>query len=429
MDRAENELLTRTGPGTPCGELMRRYWQPVTLSEDLPPGGAPLALTLMGEEFVLFRDDAGRPGLLDIHCSHRGVDLSYGRVEDGGLRCIYHGWLYDIHGRCLDQPGERGGGKNKESIRHPAYPCIERAGAIFAYLGPGEPPLFPSYQFLTAPEDHTFAIRLFSECNYLQGNEGNIDLAHLSFLHHIRARGDRVFFEGELGSRGAAPERESYETELTEFSVRSYKIQEQAAPDHYHLYVTEFVLPNLTTFGGSGYEIGGYSVNWHVPIDDAHHWKYTFMYGTQEPIDREGLRKTRATMAPGNKPLLNKANRYQQDRNSMKTDSYSGLAANFQIQDLCVTEGMGPVIDRTKEHLTSMDVPMITSRKLLLKAIKDLEQGREPANVARDPEQNRFVLVTCDDLVPNSIPWKEYVKTSVTAKLSSNGGGMEGGAS
>lgn len=109
MDKTENDLLTQTGPGTPCGELMRRYWMPAALSEELPRGGAPLALKLLGEELVLFRDDQGQPGLLGLHCAHRGADLSYGRLEDGGLRCIYHGWLYDIHGRCIDQPGELAG--------------------------------------------------------------------------------------------------------------------------------------------------------------------------------------------------------------------------------------------------------------------------------------------------------------------------------
>ncbi len=110
ISQEENDLLTRTDPGTPCGELIRRDWQPAALSEELPPGGPPLPVRLLGEDLVLFRDDQGRPGLLGIHCSHRGADLSYGRVEDGGLRCIYHGWLYDIHGQCLDQPGEPGGG-------------------------------------------------------------------------------------------------------------------------------------------------------------------------------------------------------------------------------------------------------------------------------------------------------------------------------
>src|SRR5438874_12561532 len=146
---SEYDVLTRTDPGTPGGELMRRYWQPVALSEQLPAGGAPVPLRIMGEDLVLFRDpsagsgQAGQPGLLGLHCAHRGADLSYGRLEDGGLRCIYHGWLYDIHGRCIDQPGELGGGMQRDMIRQPSYPCVERAGTIFAYMGPGEPPLFP----------------------------------------------------------------------------------------------------------------------------------------------------------------------------------------------------------------------------------------------------------------------------------------------
>ncbi len=148
----ENQLLTQTGPGKPCGELLRRYWQPAALSEELPPGGAPLPLTLLGEELVLFRDEQGRLGLIDGHCAHRGADLSYGRLEDGGLRCIYHGWLYDVNGKIIDMPGEADGGKSfRDSICHKAYPVEERGGVIFAYMGPGEPPLFPSYQFLNAP--------------------------------------------------------------------------------------------------------------------------------------------------------------------------------------------------------------------------------------------------------------------------------------
>src|SRR5438034_9498051 len=158
LTEEENELLTRTGPGTPCGELMRRYWQPVALAEELPVGGAPLPVRLLGEDLVLFRTSDASPlegrvegegsnvGCLAIHCSHRGADLSYGRLEDGGLRCIYHGWLYDRSGRCLEQPGEPVGSTFHQKIRHPAYPCIEQAGVIFAYLGPGEPPLLPAYE-------------------------------------------------------------------------------------------------------------------------------------------------------------------------------------------------------------------------------------------------------------------------------------------
>ena len=179
----ETDLLTRTGPGTPGGNLLRRYWQPAALLEELPSDAPPLPIRLLGEDLVLFRDDRGNPGLLGIHCSHRGADLSYGRVEDGGLRCIYHGWLYDIHGRCIEQPGEPQGSTFHQRIRHPAYPCIEQAGIIFAYLGPGEPPLLPAYDALTAPDARRFVTKVFQDCNYLQANEGNFDPTHTSYLH------------------------------------------------------------------------------------------------------------------------------------------------------------------------------------------------------------------------------------------------------
>src|SRR5256886_4989571 len=154
LTAAENELVTRMGPGTRGGDMMRRYWQPAALAEELPIGGAPLPIRLLGEDLVLFRNDRGEPGLLGIHCSHRGADLSYGRLEDGGLRCIYHGWLYDVNGRCLEQPGEPAGSTFNEKIRHTAYPCVERGKVIFAYLGPGPAPEFPNYEFLIRPPEH-----------------------------------------------------------------------------------------------------------------------------------------------------------------------------------------------------------------------------------------------------------------------------------
>jgi phenylpropionate dioxygenase-like ring-hydroxylating dioxygenase large terminal subunit len=187
MLQEENQWLTQVGRGKPAGERLRHYWQPVALSEELPPGGAPLAVTIMGEDLVLFRDDQGRAGLLGIHCSHRGTDLSYGRVEDGGLRCLYHGWLYDIQGHCLEQPGEPGG-EHRDAIRHLAYPCQEAGGVIFFYMGPGEAPLLPNYEFLNVPSGHCLVYKIFHECNYVQANEGNIDPVHLSFLHRFLER-------------------------------------------------------------------------------------------------------------------------------------------------------------------------------------------------------------------------------------------------
>ncbi len=413
MTGEENELLARIGPGTPCGELQRRYWQPAALSEELPPGGAPLPVKLLGEELVLFRDESGKPGLLGLHCSHRGADLSYGRLEDGGLRCIYHGWLYDSRGRCLDQPGEPGGGEHRDAIRHPVYPCVERAGAIFTYMGPGEPPLFPNYEFLTAPDDHCFVIKLLSECNYLQGNEGNIDLAHLSFLHYNSRVWDAepMHREEGLNRRGIAPEMESCEVELTDYGLRSYKVRQYKGSDHYFLFMTEFVLPSFTTFFGQQYRNDqSFSVNWHVPIDDERHWKYTFIFSRTGPIDKEMTRRQRAEVTPAYKPTRHMANRYLQDRASMKHESYSGIAFNFQVQDLCVTEGMGAIQDRTQEHLTSMDRSVVLARKVLLTAIRDLQEGREPANVVRDAGRNFFALDACADKVPGSRPWKEHIE-------------------
>ena len=161
---------------------MRRYWHPVALSEELPPDG-PLPVKIMSEDLVLFRDDHGQLGLLGLHCAHRRADLSYGRVEDGGLRCLYHGWLYDRHGRCLEQPCEPPEKRFCEKVHQTAYPCEEHAGIIFAYMGPGEPPLFPAYEPFLAPPGHVLVTKIFHECNYFQANEGNLDPSHVSYLH------------------------------------------------------------------------------------------------------------------------------------------------------------------------------------------------------------------------------------------------------
>src|SRR5215510_2362462 len=242
----ENNLLTQVGPVTPCGELMRRYWQPVALSEELPRDGAPLKVQILSEELVLFRDDQGRPGLLGLHCSHRGTDLSYGRVEDGGLRCLYHGWLYDVAGRCLEQPGEPGGGEHKDAIRHLAYPCREIGGVILTYIVPRQPPLPPNYEFLTVPAEYRTATKLYESCNYIQGNEGNINPVHLSFLH-------QGLDEAQIARRRMVPGSNSsdntllgeditptIEVEITDFGLRIYTLR-SAGRDKRYLRVTNFV--------------------------------------------------------------------------------------------------------------------------------------------------------------------------------------------
>ena len=414
MTKEENELLTCTSRGTPCGELLRRYWQPVALSAELPAAAAPLSVTILGEDLVLFRDDKGRPGLLGIHCSHRGTNLSYGRVEDGGLRCLYHGWLYNVEGRCLEQPGEPGGGEHRDAIRHLAYPCKEAGGVIFTYMGPGEPPLLPNYEFLKASPDHVYVAKIFHECSYLQANEGNIDPVHLSYLHRFlenreeQYRGVRGADESHynLVARNLAP---IMDIELTDFGVRIYTVR-KLSDDKAYLRVSYFILPNLSAFPGqTGGE--GYSVNWHVPIDDTHHWKYTFVYSSGGPLQEKLLNRERSELTSDYRLVRNEANHYMQDRESMKTKTYTGMGFGFQAHDAFATTSQGAIQDRTDEHLVSSDKAIIAARKLLEKAIRDVQEGREPPHVIREPSQNRFPhFLVISDMIPDTSDWKAYTQ-------------------
>jgi phthalate 4,5-dioxygenase len=414
----ENQRLTQTNPQTPCGELLRRYWQPVALSEELPKDGAPLKVKILGEELVLFRDDQDRLGLIGLHCSHRGTDLSYGRIEDGGLRCLYHGWLYDVCGRVLDQPGEPGGGAHKQEIRHRAYPCQESGGIILTYMGPGDPPLLPSYEFLSVPEEYRTVTKIFEACNYLQGNEGNIDPVHLSFLHQCLdeaqiARRRTVpgsdVTDNELLGEDIAP---TIDVEVTDYGLRICTLR-GAGRDKRYLRVTNFVMPNLSVFGGS--TVGaGYSIHWHVPIDDTHHWKYTFAFSRDKPLDDFLRNRNRAELSADYRLPRNAANRYLQDRESMKTQTFTGMGLNFQAHDAFATESQGPVQDRTEEHPVSSDKAIIAARKLLLNAMKNAQDGRDPQHVIRDAKSNRLLhLQALSEVIPASADVKRHVQERI----------------
>lgn len=404
------DILTRTGPGTPAGNLFRRYWQPAALSEELPPSGAPVPIRLLGEDLVLFRDEMGRPGLIGLHCAHRGADLSYGRLEDGGLRCIYHGWLYDLRGHCLEQPGEPAGSTFHERIRLPAYPCQERAGMIFAYLGPGEPPLLPAYDFISQPDACSFVHKYWHDCNYLQSNEGNIDPSHLSYLHHFLKEdlpqlqpGSFNNPEGGTISSNALFGRDQspqLEVEETDYGVRIFAVR-GAGPGEKYVRITNFLYPN-------GFRIpmqGG----WHVPIDDTHHWKYQIMFSLK-PLDKERLKRdVRSTMTPDYHHIRNRANRYLQDRQEMRTRSIAGLGPVFQNHDNWATEGPGPIQDRSQEHPAYTDKAIILARQLLLKAIRQVDEGGEAPHTVRDPERNRFPhLLSIQEVVPDSVGWRTH---------------------
>ncbi len=410
LSQEENELLTRTGPGTPCGDLMRRYWQPAALSEELPIDGPPLPVRLFSEDLVLFRDQDGRPGLLGIHCSHRGADLSYGRLENGGLRCIYHGWLYDVQGRCLEQPSEPLGSTFNKRIRHPAYPCAEVGGIIFTYMGPGDPPQLPPYEFVQAPIEYRSNTKIFQDCNYLQGNDGNQDPAHLSFLHQQAS--DDPNSAQSLNARSRSP---IIEAEDTDYGVRVYCIRNVGGGQNY-VRVTNFVLPNLSAVTGTA---DGYQSLWHVPIDDTHHWRYIMRFSRTRPIAQGSRVRGDAAEVTGDHRLVrNKANRYLQDRESMRTWSYCGLGADFLPHDTAATEGAGPIQDRTQEHLGYTDRGIIASHQRLLEAIQAVQAGGEAPAVVRDPHVrwDPEVIARSDVLLPESVDWHNYWKSDTLEK-------------
>jgi phenylpropionate dioxygenase-like ring-hydroxylating dioxygenase large terminal subunit len=420
ISEAENQLLTRTDRGAPAGELLRRYWQPVGLCEELPPGGAPLAVRIMGEDLVLFRDDKNRIGLLGIHCSHRGTDLSYGRIEDGGLRCLYHGWLYDIGGRCLQQPGEPGGGQNRDAINHLAYPCKEKGGVIFAYMGPGEAPLLPNYEFLNQPPGHCCVYKVYHECNYLQANEGNIDPVHLSFLHRFLEHKEEKY-PGVRGTDSshynliAKAQPPVLDVEITDFGVRIYSVR-QMGEGRIYLRVSNFIMPNLSAFPG---QTGGrgYGINWHVPIDDTHHWKYCFFFDREAPLDSAVVAKALAEIDSEYRPVRNASNRFMQDRHSMNTQTYTGMGSGFQTHDAFATGSQGAIQDRTQENVVSSDIAIIAARKLMEKGIKDIQEGREPPHVIRTSEQNKLSnLLVISDLLTGVGDYKEYTRQQAMGK-------------
>ncbi len=411
MMRDDTERLTRTGPGTPAGDLLRRYWQPVALAVELPPGAAPVPLRVMAEDLVLFRVERDRLGLLGLHCSHRGCDLSYGRIEGGGLRCLYHGWLYDIAGRCLEQPGEPADSTFKDTIRHTAYPCREIGATIFAYLGPGAPPLLPELHFLMAPADHLFENKVFHACNYLQGNEGNLDPGHLSYLHDFSgAAGDTTSGNEyrEFEAIMAADTAPAISVQETRFGLRICSAREAGAKRYVRM--TNYLFPNAGIFAGVELRHGprGYSVHWHVPIDDESHWKFEFFYHPDHPFDKDDLRaKVAAEVTPDYRPMRTQANRYLQDRAEMAATTFAGMGVYFPAQDVFAVESQGPVQDRTAENLATSDIVIARARRMMLNAISGLNGGGDPPFVLREATQNTFndLLVLTATLDPDVDPF------------------------
>jgi phenylpropionate dioxygenase-like ring-hydroxylating dioxygenase large terminal subunit len=395
LTQAQNDLLTKTGPGTPCGRLLRSYWQPIATSEEMPIGGDPMPVKIMSEYLVLFRDDKDRLGLIGQFCAHRGTDLSYGRVEDGGLRCLYHGWLFDIEGKCIDQPAEREGRKFCDKIRHPSYPVQEKGGVIWAYMGEGEAPMIPDFQFLMAPEPNRLAYRTIQTCNWLQGVESVIDPVHTTYLHR-RAVGTRSIRSGNdvRALRGIEPPDIS--SEDTSFGTRIFALHKSPNGRKY-LRINNYVYPCGATPSTSTGEVG-YQGRWYVPIDDETHACFEFFYRHSEPLDKDALNKFRADNVGSDKRHMRRSeNRYLQDRVEQKSPdgSFAGMGEYFPAQDAFAIETQGRIRDRTKEHLGSTDIVVAAVFRRLLNAIKQVAETGEAPGLIRKQSEGLFADFIC----------------------------------
>lgn len=388
ISQQQNDLITRVGPKTPCGELLRAYWQPVALLEELPDERPVKAVRLMGEDFVLFRDGAGRLGLIDRDCPHRGADLAYGRHEADGLRCPFHGWKFDVEGRCLETPAEPEGSNLCRNIRQRAYPTTVRAGVVFAYVGRGEPPAFPELDCFVAPDTHTFAFKGLWECNWLQALEVGMDPAHASFLHR--------FFEDEdtADSFGKQFRSTSIDSDLPITRVlREYDRPEISVAQRphglrltslrridgqqTHVRITNIVFPQAFVIPMSPTIT---ITQWHVPVDDENNYWYTLFTSFDEPLDKATMREQRLATypAPDYRPLRNRANNWGYDSAEQRVSTFLGMGFDINVHDQWACESQGPIQDRTREHLGQSDKAIIAYRKLLVAEIEKVGKGERP---------------------------------------------------
>ncbi|MBT3792151.1 MAG: aromatic ring-hydroxylating dioxygenase subunit alpha [Rhodospirillales bacterium] len=394
LSKEQNDLITQTGPGTTGGKFLRSYWHPIATSEEMPIGGDPIPIRIMSEDLVLFRDPNDELGLIGKHCPHRGTDLSYGRVEDGGIRCLYHGWLFDKNGNCIDQPAEPEGRKFCDKVKHPAYPVQEKGGAIWTYMGEGEPPLIPDFEFLMAKEESRLAFRVIQNCNWLQGLESSADPAHTTYLHR-RPPGtpsERSFTDvGAL--RGNEPPK--IDIEQTEFGTRIFALHNAPGGKKY-LRINNYVYPCGATPSTSTGE-AGYQGRWYVPIDDHSHCRFEFFYRYSAVLDKERLQKNRAENVGADfRHVRRMENRYLQDRDELKRgDSFGGMGMHFPSQDAFAIETQGSIQDRTKENLGSSDIVITAVRRALFNAIKKMEETGEAPFVLRKPNDDRFANFIC----------------------------------
>jgi phthalate 4,5-dioxygenase oxygenase subunit len=394
LRKEQNDLLTLTGPGTMAGNLFRRYWIPALLAEELPENECPpVRVKLLSERLLAFRDTNGRYGLIDEFCAHRGVSLWFGRNEEAGLRCPYHGWKYDVTGQCIDVPSEPEESGFCRKIKLKSYPLIKIGDVLWTYMGPPEKqPPQPEWEFALVPSEQTFTSKRLQECNWLQAMEGGIDSSHVSFLHRGSLNSDPLF-KGAKGNQYNLNDMRPVFEVVEQPGGLYIGARRNAEGGNYYWRITPWVMPSFTMVPPRG----DHPVHGHfwIPIDDENCWAWSFDYHPvraltaserQAMIDGHGIH---VRYVPGTyRPAANKDNDYLMDRAAQKAGhTYSGVEG-IAMQDASLQESMGPIVDRAKENLVSTDNGIIMARHRLIKAARALaEKDVTPPGV--DPEHQR----------------------------------------
>lgn len=388
LSASDNEYLARTGPGTPMGQFFRTFALPVLLSEELPePDCPPVRVTVLGEPLVAFRATDGQVGLLGERCPHRTASLFFGRNEESGLRCTYHGWKFDAAGRCVDMPNEPATSTFKDRVRATAYPVEERGGVVWAHLGGtvgAEPTAqVPDLEWSLVPDSHRYIAKVYVDCNYLQAMEGDIDSSHSAFLH---SRPDNSIDRGTATQfRNEALRRYSFQDKAPRFftvqtdSGIHVAARRDADEERYYWRITQWMLPTYSLIPREEGHL--LQCNMRIPADDGHHWFFRTMYHPSRPLTDAEVDEFRnggnvfQDVIPGTYlPVQTMANDFLVDRDVQRSGSYSGIKG-IPTQDQSVTITMGEVADRTQEHLATSDAGIIAARRRLRDSAEAVVDG------------------------------------------------------
>lgn len=395
ISKEDNERLCRVGPGTPMGEVFRRFWIPFLLPEELAtPDGAPRRVRLLGEDLIAFRDTDGKLGLLDRYCPHRRVDLFFGRNEHNGLRCPYHGWKFDTAGRVVEMPAEPPNSQMLQDTRIKCYPIIEWGGVIWAYMGdpahqPATPPML---EWATVPDSHRYITKRLQRTNYAQGVEGGIDSSHVGILHSMLdpSRPDLPFTQRQVSPLSTVPYL-AMDT-APKFFVRpaghgmTIGARRNASSDSYYWRITQFLLPFYTMIAPAE-ENGPIMGHAWTPIDDYNCWVFTMTWTTNRPLTEAEL-DNGVVHAPvkddgSYEPLVDASTNYGIDREEQRLRSTTGIKG-IGMQDTAVQESMGPLVDRSLENLGSGDAAIVRFRRMMLSLADELEKT-DAVSITQNP--------------------------------------------